>query len=178
MSFRILEAGRCPARCWQARVLAPFPFRTLVADLRPCAGPQDAGAPRPWLRSVDTLLPESWRQAHSMPPKWQGATPHSRVSPRLLSPRCHMSRPKLRSGRRLAHRKRYVVQGDVLRMGSGMAPHDRCPAFSLRCRCGLLSLRPTGVPVPFLLFPRTSRSTQYAPPRFVRPHSPISLSGP
>ena len=71
MSFRILEAGRCPLRVAGRPAVWPrFPFRTLVADLRPCAGPQDAGAPRPWLRSVDTLLPESWRQAHSMPPKW------------------------------------------------------------------------------------------------------------
>ena len=70
MSFRILEAGRCPpARCLQARILVPFPFRTLATDLRPWAGPQDIGAPRLWLRAVDTLLPESWRQAHSMLPK-------------------------------------------------------------------------------------------------------------
>ena len=166
MSFRILKAGRFPMRVAGRPALWPrFPFRTLAADLRPCAGPQDAGAPRPWLRSVDTLLPESWRQAHSMPPKWQGATPHSRdVPPPTLSPCGHMSRPRLRSGRRLAHRKRYVVQGDALPMGSGRAPRDRCPALSLRSRCGLLFLRPTRAPVPFFLFPRTSRSTQYSPP--------------
>ena len=120
MSFRILEAGRCPLRVAGRPAVWPrFPFRTLVADLRPCAGFVQGDA----------------------------------------------------------HGKRYVVQGDVLRMGSGMAPRDRCPAFSLRSRCGLLFLRPTGVPVPFSSFPSELRSTQYAPPRLVRP-LPIPLSGP
>ena len=119
MSFRILEAGRCPLRVAGRPAVWPrFPFRTLVADLRPCA------------RFV------------------QGD----------------------------AHGKRYVVQGDVLRMGSGMAPRDRCPAFSLRSRCGLLFLSPTRVPVPFFLFPRISRSTQYSPQTCEPP--PPSLSGP
>ena len=114
MSFRILEAGRCPLRVAGRPAVWPrFPFRTLVADLRPCAGFVQGDA----------------------------------------------------------HGKRYVVQGDVLRMGSGMAPRDRCPAFSLRSRCGLLFLSPTRVPVPFFF----SLGFPVLPSTAPRPVSPLPL---
>ena len=165
MSFRILEAGRCPLRVagrpafWSRFHTARLrPTCVLVQGRRTLAHESPGCVPLTCcsLRLGGRPIPcsQNGRAPHPIPryPPSASLSPRPHVAPQasFRATSCAWE-AVCRSGRRLAHGKRY---------GSARPLPCVFVAFSLR-----------------FAFPPSHGRTSSVPPRFVRPHSPLPSAG-